>query len=69
MTNFWPLRKGRTMRSRYGLNPSNGDIMKALNIRFKDIEKALNFNGDKMEELQKDLRSVIEENKQMKKEQ
>nr|CAI5820318.1 unnamed protein product [Callosobruchus analis] len=43
--------------------------MKALNIRFKEIEKALNFNGDKMEELQKDLRSVIEENKQMKKEQ
>nr|CAI5847589.1 unnamed protein product [Callosobruchus analis] len=43
--------------------------MKVLNIRFKEIEKALNFNGDKMEELQEDLRSVIEENKQMKKEQ
>nr|CAI5860791.1 unnamed protein product [Callosobruchus analis] len=42
--------------------------MKALNIRFKEIEKALNFNDDKMEELQNDLRSVIEENKQMKKE-
>nr|CAH7753439.1 unnamed protein product [Callosobruchus chinensis] len=50
-------------------NPSNGKILKVLNYRFDELEKAITFNGDMMEKLQKTIEAITEENKKLKKEQ
>nr|CAI5841639.1 unnamed protein product [Callosobruchus analis] len=48
-------------------NPSNKDILKAMNRRFIDLEHAITFNGEIMEELRSTIRSLTKENKNIKK--
>nr|CAH7759763.1 unnamed protein product [Callosobruchus chinensis] len=50
-------------------NPSNGKILKVLNSRIAELEKAITFNGDMMDTLQKTIKAITEENKPLKKEQ
>nr|CAH7759959.1 unnamed protein product [Callosobruchus chinensis] len=50
-------------------NPSNGKILKVLNSRFAELEKAITFNGDMMEALQETIKAITEENKTLKKQQ
>nr|CAI5836230.1 unnamed protein product [Callosobruchus analis] len=50
-------------------NPSNKDLLKVINLRFQELEKAVSFNGEIMEALQETLTSMKEENKHLKKEQ
>nr|CAI5827304.1 unnamed protein product [Callosobruchus analis] len=47
-------------------NSSNKDILKAMNRRFTDLEHAITFNGEIMEELRNTIRSLTEENKNIK---
>ncbi|VEN49708.1 unnamed protein product [Callosobruchus maculatus] len=49
-------------------NPSNKDILKAMNRRFTDLEHAITFNGEIMEELKNTIKVLTEENKNIKKE-
>nr|CAI5829681.1 unnamed protein product [Callosobruchus analis] len=50
-------------------NPSYGKILKVLNSKFAELEKAITFNGDMMEQLQQTIKVLTEENKKIKKEQ
>lgn len=49
-------------------NPTNKDIINTMNKKFMELETALTFNGSVMEDLQKTLKTVLEENKRMAKE-
>nr|CAI5820244.1 unnamed protein product [Callosobruchus analis] len=44
-------------------NPSNGKILKVLNSKFAELEKAITFNGDMMEQLQQTIKVLTKENK------
>nr|CAI5847328.1 unnamed protein product [Callosobruchus analis] len=50
-------------------NPSNKDLLKMMNRKFAEDEKALTFNGEVMDELQKTIKLITDENKNLKKEQ
>nr|CAI5862994.1 unnamed protein product [Callosobruchus analis] len=50
-------------------NPSNKDVIKTINVKFAEIEKAITFNGEIMEQLQETIKSMAEENKKLKREQ
>nr|CAI5864250.1 unnamed protein product [Callosobruchus analis] len=50
-------------------NPSNKDILKTINKKFAELEAAVTFNGNIMEDLQNTIKSLAEENKQLKAEQ
>lgn len=49
-------------------NPSNKDILDTFNSKFSELEKALTFNGEIMEQLQITIKTVLEQNKALKKE-
>ncbi|CAH1954127.1 unnamed protein product [Acanthoscelides obtectus] len=48
-------------------NPSNKDIMKTIQQKFSEIEKALNFNGEVMEGLQRTIQAISDENRELRK--
>lgn len=48
-------------------NPTNRDILQAQHKKFNDMEVALTFNGNMLEELQKNIKLLVEENKLIKK--
>ncbi|CAH2010725.1 unnamed protein product [Acanthoscelides obtectus] len=48
-------------------NPSNKDIMKTIQQKFSEIEKALNFNGEVMEGLQRTIKDISDENRELRK--
>nr|CAI5854156.1 unnamed protein product [Callosobruchus analis] len=49
-------------------NPSNKDLLKMMNRKFAALEKALTFIGEIMDELQKTIKIITDENKNLKKE-
>ncbi|CAH1959640.1 unnamed protein product [Acanthoscelides obtectus] len=48
-------------------NPCNKDIMKTRQQKFSEIEKALNFNGEVMEDLQITVKAISDENIELRK--
>lgn len=44
-------------------NTSNENILNTFNSEFSELEKALTFNGELMEQLQRTLSTVLEYNK------
>nr|CAH7756704.1 unnamed protein product [Callosobruchus chinensis] len=50
-------------------NPSNTNILKAMNRRFADLENAIAFSGEIMEKPKNTIKIITEENKNIKKEQ
>lgn len=49
--------------------PTNKDLLTAMNKKFSELVKSITFNGEMMEDLQRTVKMVLEENKQLRKEQ
>nr|CAI5826807.1 unnamed protein product [Callosobruchus analis] len=50
-------------------NPSIKDILRTINKKFAELEAAITFNGNIMDDLQKTIKSLTEENKRLTQEQ
>nr|CAI5843568.1 unnamed protein product [Callosobruchus analis] len=48
-------------------DPTNREVMKVLSTKFKELERAITFNGEVMDQLQKSIKEIINENKHLKK--
>nr|CAH7748251.1 unnamed protein product [Callosobruchus chinensis]CAH7767655.1 unnamed protein product [Callosobruchus chinensis] len=46
-------------------NPSNKDIMKTPHLKLAEVETSLNFNGEIMEELQRTIKAISHENRDL----